>query len=250
MNSAMSDELRMLRARAYGPAPDIADDPAAMRRLAELEDLARVKAPRHEPAAERGEPIAPAVPEGAETADDPAGVPAVTADAAPPADARALSRRVRILWIASVAATAAVAVVLTLLAVSAGSPPPGEARQVGTVEQDSSLAWPSFFGARADDSIAYADFYGLTALRQGGGAIGRDGMDCVAVFLTESVRSAGDSYIGPSFFGCGTAAIPARVPVLVDASMPEELLDRFPLGSALEFVVDGELLTVFAAETP
>lgn len=36
-----SDELRVLRARAYGPAADIADDPAALRRLAELEALAR-----------------------------------------------------------------------------------------------------------------------------------------------------------------------------------------------------------------
>lgn len=36
-----TDELRALRARAYGPHADIAEDPAALRRLHELEERAR-----------------------------------------------------------------------------------------------------------------------------------------------------------------------------------------------------------------
>ena len=41
MDDATRAELSALRRRAYGPAADIAEDPAALARLAELEDLAR-----------------------------------------------------------------------------------------------------------------------------------------------------------------------------------------------------------------
>jgi hypothetical protein len=40
MDAATRDELDALRRRAYGPHPDIAADPEALERLAELEDLA------------------------------------------------------------------------------------------------------------------------------------------------------------------------------------------------------------------
>lgn len=67
-------ELRTLRARAYGPHPDIADDPVALARLTELETARRRLA-------------APAMPERAETAAAP-GVPAAvpTGVAAPAAE--------------------------------------------------------------------------------------------------------------------------------------------------------------------
>lgn len=45
MDAATRAELDALRVRAYGPAADIADDPAALRRLAELEERARPAAP-------------------------------------------------------------------------------------------------------------------------------------------------------------------------------------------------------------
>src|SRR3954451_4697205 len=45
MDAVERDELRALRARAYGPAADIHDDPAALRRLQELEPRASAPAP-------------------------------------------------------------------------------------------------------------------------------------------------------------------------------------------------------------
>jgi len=39
-----ADELGRLRRRAYGPDPDIADDPRALARLAELEEALRRRA--------------------------------------------------------------------------------------------------------------------------------------------------------------------------------------------------------------
>ena len=45
------DELRLLRARAYGPDADILDDPEAMRRLRELEEQARLAGEASDPAA-------------------------------------------------------------------------------------------------------------------------------------------------------------------------------------------------------
>src|SRR5690349_515665 len=41
MDDATRAELAELRRRAFGPTPDIADDPAAMERLAVLEDLSQ-----------------------------------------------------------------------------------------------------------------------------------------------------------------------------------------------------------------
>ncbi|WP_261166419.1 hypothetical protein [Microbacterium sp. Marseille-Q6965] len=43
MNTDTHSELRMLQDRAYGPAADIAQDPAALRRLRELESRRRVR---------------------------------------------------------------------------------------------------------------------------------------------------------------------------------------------------------------
>src|SRR5690606_7508521 len=45
MDTERVDELDVLRARAYGPAADIDDDPAAIRRLEELEARRTPRAP-------------------------------------------------------------------------------------------------------------------------------------------------------------------------------------------------------------
>src|SRR6478609_4784199 len=71
MDAAARAELEVLRRRAFGPDADIHDDPAALARLIELEDLAR--------------PAVPSAP--AETAPTASESPEVAAPAATPLEA-------------------------------------------------------------------------------------------------------------------------------------------------------------------
>ncbi|MET0811994.1 MAG: hypothetical protein ABWY03_02995, partial [Microbacterium sp.] len=82
-------------------------------------------------------------------------------------------------------------------------------------------------------------------LRQAG-IFGQGDTECAMVFETAPLRSPTDSYEGTSFYGCGAGSFAARVPVLISSGMPEQLLERFPVGTALEFVLDGERIGVFS----
>ncbi|MET0811609.1 MAG: hypothetical protein ABWY03_01055, partial [Microbacterium sp.] len=205
MNSEQSEELRMLRARAFGPSSDIHDDPAALQRLRELEDLARDRA---EPAAPRdldepGSPPAVDGEPGPVVAAEPEPEPQPEAD--PRAAALGTLRR-RALWAGSIVATAVVAVAVTVAATPIISvPQPPEARLVGTIEIDESAEWPPMLGEPQSDSVVYEDFYGLTALRQAG-IFGQGDTECAMVFETAPLRSPTDSYEGTSFYGCGAGS--------------------------------------------
>src|SRR6478736_517467 len=127
MDTDTTDELDLLRARAYGPAADIHTDVSAQQRLRELEALTRardsatdassvtitdrrlVEAP---PARDPGatSPLVPE-PEG-EQQDEPAVDASALRDTPPPPRGR-LSRTVRLLWAGSIVATAAVTAACT-----------------------------------------------------------------------------------------------------------------------------------------
>ncbi len=242
MDADQRDELRMLRARAFGPSSDIHEDPAALSRLSELEELARTSQRTEKPSpVSVGEAEDPEV----STVDEPrVQEPDAPPEPSPPARD---GLRTRALWVASLVATAAVAVAVTAATTPIISVPrPPDARLVGTIEIDESAGWPPMFGEPQSDSVVYEDFYGLTALRQGGSVFGQGDTECVMIFETGPLRSPTDSYEGPSFYGCGAGAFPPRVPVLIQAGMPTELIVRFPVGTALEFVLDGERLGVFS----
>lgn len=242
MDAATRDELRMLRARAFGPSADIQGDPAALERLRELEDLAL------EPVDETPSPLV----ETDAPASEPESIlrdadPAVEAGA--PATAAAGGRiplRVHALWGASLVATAAVATALTAgltptIAVSHDA----DVTLVGTVEVDDSAEWPVFMGQRADGALVFEDFLGLTAMTQGEDAFAPQGIRCMSVVLTD-YRSRDDSYVGPSFWGCGAGDFPVRVPVMIDEAAPDLLRERFAAGTALEFVLDGDRVGIFS----
>ena len=58
MDTDIREELRLLRARAFGPAADIDRDPAALHRLRELEALTAVGSPeKPEPFEDEPEPF-------------------------------------------------------------------------------------------------------------------------------------------------------------------------------------------------
>ncbi|WP_349884934.1 hypothetical protein ABRP18_015045 [Microbacterium sp. WHRI 7836] len=279
MSTAADEELRALRARAYGPTADIEDDPAALRRLQQLE--AR-RQPR--PRAEDVVPPAPAMetidseptraaepvsrtrrsrrqPEDAEG--DALGVfdtSADDADAAPPTaePAERLAawfsvRTTRILWVVAIVAAAAMSAAVTFalvkvtpVASSAGAP------QIATLDATSDVAIPAGWMGVGPSSAVF-DFYGLVIVESSGGYYnGSVGSDCLTVARADQVpdkddfdSSNGWTYDGPMYTGCAVGAFPATVEVPFDTNMPKELTERFPDGTALQFVYEADHVGVF-----
>lgn len=265
MDDGVREELGRLRARAYGPGADISDDPAAYARLLVLEDLER---------AERAEPVAPApapavpagvaMPAGAESVDL-ASVAAAPVDAASvdgdpdgedeaerPRERAPLVRSKRTVWawalslaivaaLASAATTAGVGFVP--VAASAGAP------QVATLTDDPGTQIPAIFGQRTGDERAFADFYGVTAF-VGTAQIdaSENRSDCLYLLDTDEVGQDGTSGFRGNFVygGCGAGTFPATVQFVVADGMPEAFTARFPIGTSVQFVYDGDNVGVFS----
>ncbi|NYF27017.1 MULTISPECIES: hypothetical protein [unclassified Microbacterium] len=279
MSTAADEELRALRARAYGPTADIEDDPAALRRLQQLE-ARRQPRPRAEdvvppaPAMETidseptraAEPVSRArrsrrQPEDAEG--DALGVfdtSADDADAAPPTaePAERLAawfsvRTTRILWVVAIVAAAAMSAAVTFalvkvtpVASSAGAP------QIATLDATSDVVIPAGWMGVGPSSAVF-DFYGLVIVESSGGYYnGSVGSDCLTVARADQVpdkddfdSSNGWTYDGPMYTGCAVGAFPATVEVPFDTNMPKELTERFPDGTALQFVYEADRVGVF-----
>lgn len=266
MDTDTADELDQLRARAYGPDADIHTDAAAQLRLRELEDLARGRDDEPDP---RGDAdsgarvveeaptraLAPAAASPAAERAEPGGgdvsaVDASTANKAVPVSRRRLSRTVRLLWPASILATAAVAalatygiVAMTPVSVSSGAP------QVATLKPQSLGAKvpAGWFGA--GPSSRTWEFYGLTLFETSAGMYGGTGHDCLMVVTTADLPEEGESTDNWSVSGisngaCGAGVFPATLEIAIDSSAPEELRAAFP-DSTLQFVKRGDDIGVF-----
>ena len=282
MDTATLDELRALRARAYGPSADIDQDPAAVRRLHELE---AGRKPIGSPHAERPaagvdaaadfaepppQPVAPASPLQAERARDTetqsdAVLASTTTDIFGAPESAVVRRRrerrgagsspmMRFTWAVSVVAAAALAASATYaltwmapVSVSSG------AEQIATLEPVPMVDLPpGWFGA-GPSSMAF-EFYGMTLFETAHGFTASGGTDCFVIVPTEELPAADAdttnwSMSGAMHSGCGVGDFPATIELPVDSNTPEELRSRFPEGSALQFVRDGDRIGVFL-DTP
>lgn len=262
MDAALDDELRVLRARAYGPAADIAGDPVAAMRLRELEDL-RVQAQ-----------TAAAPPPVSEEASDAAAeaaiatVPVVDAPLAhgsvlveqegepPITGSRSfLLRHRRVLWLCSVVASAVAAAAITYAAVSF-SPVTvsSNAPQIATLAPDPVSEFPTGFFGTTEDTPVW-EFHGLTLFLGMGGTNTGAGDRCLNAFDTTQLPTADDvasgsyGYGGASYTACEAGVFPATIVVPLDGLpgdvTPEALRTQFPEGKALQFVLDGDRIGVF-----
>jgi hypothetical protein len=285
MDSVVRDELRMLRARAYGPSPDIEGDPTALHRLHALEAEERaaqaaevVPAGPHEtPAAAPGTPPAqpPLPPLTAMAASRLAAArltaPVVVAAGAPPASAAPvvvaagapptsaaparmpprrwfLSRGLGMLWVASLVAVAAIATGTTF---AAGWIAPiavhVESRQIATLTPEPGFIWPDqLFGSAQSGALGFS-FRGVTIMRAPRGMVSF-GVDapCLIAVATAHLQDEGAGIDGPIYSGCGAGSFPATLQFLIDPSSPAELRSTLPVGSAVQFVLDGDRLGVFS----
>ena len=168
-----------------------------------------------------------------------AGGDVVDPDAVENAPGRPWWRRTPVVWAASVVVAMLVGVGLTVLVQTM------EAGRVGVLGVDPDADWPEeVWGGPTEDSLAFESFYGLSVLSQpqvtGDGTQGA--VPCLIVF-----SGVGDN---PSYLGgaCGAGPFPAQAALVVGRQAPSELRERFVEGTALQFVLDGEQVHVYARE--
>ncbi|CAL4861180.1 hypothetical protein [Microbacterium sp. MM2322] len=247
MGIPISDELRALRARAYGPAADIHLDPEAMRRLAELEEAGR-------PAAVREIPLVPPVEEPVRE-EDAAASPSEPG-VVPPAEAEpAFWRRPRVrtaVWTAAVvvAALFGAGLAYSVVAMTPVSTSSG-ADQIATLSPSVTPQIPPGYFGWEEDGLAF-EYEGLTVVQTPYGFYSgsAEGASCIRVFETrlipdpeEFTDTDGWSYEGNLWGGCAVGAFPASAAVpLTGEGAPEADL---PDGRAIQFVLDGDRLGVF-----
>lgn len=261
MGQSTAEELRALRARAYGPDADIDRDPAARLRLAELEASARAEmrgATGARPAPASGPAARHAADETSDdladdAGDNPAGDapdPARASDSAPapaaqPAPAEPAATAIRpltrlftapglgLLWVVSLVAAALVSSGVTLV-ISQQDP-----RLVTTLAAMPDAPWPEQFpGSNYGGAEVFEPFEGLTMVSMPWGVDGprRDAM-CLYMVGTTPLQ--------PTMM-CSVGSFPATTVIPVDRTAPEGLRARFALGTALQFVLQGDRVLVYA----
>ncbi len=264
MDAEARSELARLRARAYGPEADLADDPLAWARLRDLEELERRRrADATSPIVVQGA-SAPAV--NAATTD----AAATDADTAPVADTASdlstdeaeerpergpLVRRTRTLWLwaGSLAAVAALSSAASIAATTfAPVPRTAGVAQVDTLRPDPAVDTSALgtWGFDSADVAGYTDFHGLTAFA-GSTAVDSAGTraDCLLLVDTAIIPELGASGAfqgGYRSGACGAGVFPATVEFVVTPEMPDAFRERFPVGSSVQFVRDGERVGVFS----
>lgn len=253
MNADDAGELARLRARAYGPHADISDDPDAVARLAELEGLdrrSRLVANDPSPRSHEGAPPIgtqdPSAPRTGMDSDGSAG------DARPRGrwSVPIRSRRVFSAWALTIAVAAGASSAVTAAGMdivpvsrSAGVP------QIATLAPDEGRALPGAFGPVSSEARAYPDFYGMTAFVSYA-QFGPEGERNACIFLVPTATldelEQGGYSAGFSESGCGAGVFPATLQFVVNSLEPAEFVARFPPGSSVQFVFDGENLGVFS----
>lgn len=260
MDDGEGDELRELQARAYGPQPDIDADPAARRRLDELESRARGRSrPRADdpPTAPDATalPVAPPSPSAIPPAPP---LPRATAELVGAAATGHGERARRVLtgiaWAGSLAVVATLAVAATAAVTSRTAwigttvAPGASVSHVVTLHVDENRAAPGFIGDWSRESVVFEEFFGMVASRITAPGSGSAAV-CVMIVSADAYEaSESEGYAGPWFQGCGYEPFDTAVSLPVDDQSPQELRDRFPVGARLQFVSDGDVIEVFVAE--
>ncbi|MBA8817018.1 hypothetical protein FHX48_002112 [Microbacterium halimionae] len=258
MNDEVNAELRALRARAYGPNADLHDDPEALRRLQELEAMSR------------GADTVPDSDETTSEAPSPAeeflALPELQPDAEPGLDiepaltnesaerTRWSARRIGMVWVASVVAAVVVATAVTAVVSRRVQADPQE---IAVLTVNPAAELPGFLTSSFGDAPpepsqdakqkAFTEFYGLSAFTVPAERWGY-GVDetCLILGATAGFSPESDSFEGPLYSGCSTGTFPATLQFVVSNSVPQELQDAYPEGTAFQFVLDGSEVIVLS----
>ena len=238
-----TDELRALRERAYGPGADIAGDPAAVERLRELEAAASVPVPSvatpdsaiadaDDPSPSTGSIASPG-----ESSAEPAGPSDAEDDIVAPDDepAAAVRRRPRPVVLGAIALVLAL-LVGAAIAYGALQLRPGS---VATLTAAPDAAWPEFLGEQQEGAMVFEDFLGLTVAIVPQPWGGQDDVPCL--FVLNRTGASGITSVG-----CGAGGFAPTAALAVTATFPDTLISEYPVGTALQFVLDDGEVTVYA----
>ncbi|UPL14193.1 hypothetical protein [Microbacterium galbinum] len=259
------DELRALRARAYGRDADIDGDPAAIARLRALEAQAApaalvVTAPVREVPVVSVAP-APPVEEAATYAapdefgrsgelprtGEPPAIDAENAEPEHPSPSRLrtlFTPRPSAPWLWLGAACIALAAFGSAVVVSAmRSADPG---LVAEIAIDPDASWPESFGEKGPDAALFEEFAGLTIAR-GVEWLSFDESDAMCIVAIDTEELLGDSGgFQIAAWGCDAGSFPPVIRIEVTSAQPQALRDRFGDGTGLELIMRGDRIEVFA----
>ncbi|MFG6444063.1 hypothetical protein ACFXQA_02205 [Microbacterium sp. P07] len=263
MDEQSERELRSLRARAYGPDADLGGDPDALRRLDELESAALAERAVQQaeltvsetpPTVER--PGSGRIrPEWAGLQPESGSIQPESGIIRPESDSSVVvgDAPPRLWWtrrrLTVLAAFSLVAVIVVVAAITAAFTYRLQAdpRQVAVLPVDSAAEWPEIFGGRSDGGQIFAEFYGLRALTQRS-AVGFSAVDvCISVVEASVLEDGASSFRNFYLSGCGAGEFPAVAPFIVNPSAPDALRERFPDGTALQFVLGDDEVVVFSS---
>ena len=245
--ATQADELRMLRARAYGPDADIHDDAAALDRLRELEERAFIADEPDAPEVETAEPTTVAA-ETEREGEEPDADEPESAIAERPPGWRRFVPATRRGWVTVAAACLVVAVVVTAAVTAAVvRKVQADPRTIATLRVDPSTELGQAFGGFSDStvaSVAYDDFFGLTpiVIPGWGEAPGR----CLLLTPTSGIETAANGWSSVGGMNCEAGSFSSGVQFTVsdEFGVPSEFRDHFPDGTALRFELEGSSVVV------
>ncbi|GAA4194311.1 hypothetical protein GCM10022288_29600 [Gryllotalpicola kribbensis] len=246
MTPSDESELRRLQARAYGPNADIQNDPAALRRLRELEGRGRGAAP----VAGEASPVIDAATPREESSVPPSeptesGQSAASAGEAPapraPRPTRARSRRATV----AVAASLALAVAALVFAGVSGSARarsdalPEQARQIARLTPSPRYQVPLAVKGLLATGGAHAEgFRAFNGLRVVVDRAVTSADDPSMVVFADGADPDSDILEGPAWQGQGAGDFPATVQFRLTSDLPLSLTSAYDGGTALQFVFD------------
>lgn len=235
MEADAREELRALRARAYGPGADIHEDPRARERLRELEmrvqEQARVRASAASPPAASAPAASPAAPSEPEGEPDAGREPASEEPSPEPRS----PRRIATGWWAASVIAALVVGAGAAVAVGAVSQGAGEGQVIASLPPEPEVPWPRFLGVETEDSTMFREFYGMSAVTTERELMGQGTDTCLVIFQADEAEMIAS--VRRYQWACGSPSFPPSVQfeVVSADSLPEQLVARFPVGSELKF---------------
>jgi hypothetical protein len=149
-------------------------------------------------------------------------------------------------WAASVLVAAAVTAIATfgLVSITPVSRDT-DAPQIAVLRPAQDLVLPEGFLGSEGESVGF-EFHGLTIVRTNGSFFDLDTRKCLTVVATEDVDVDRSRINGRVYSECRAGSFPATVQMTVDADAPTALRESLGDGTALLFVLDGDLVGVFS----
>ncbi|PNW10717.1 hypothetical protein C1632_02885 [Microbacterium testaceum] len=223
------DELAALRRRAYAPGADISSDPAALRRLIELESRS-------------SDDVAPAPSEVEEEPVDPGDVDEPVDPPRRRFRMPRLRRSTTILLTAAVLVIACAATALVVVQRVQTDPLQVGATQIARLAPDPDFSPPSSFTQGLSSGVtSYAQFEGFRVAVYASFDTGEGASKCMTVWQPALLQELGNgtSYNGRYMIpSCGAGVFPPSATMLLSDGTPELRNTDLPAGTALQFVYD------------